>query len=168
MPEASQNGTQTRIQAGIQSGSTLIPSFRYRDAHAAVDFLERALGFTRHAVYPGPDNTVQHAELRHGSGMIMLGSASNPSLHPHLHAHPQDVEGRVTSSTYLVVPDCDPVWKSAQEAGAEILAELRTMSYGGRSFAIRDPEGYQWSVGEYSPWTAMEPATGTQGASNGA
>ncbi|HLI77241.1 MAG TPA: VOC family protein, partial [Acidobacteriaceae bacterium] len=76
-------------------GSTLIPSFRYRDANAAIDFLERALGFTRHAVYPGESNTVQHAELRHGSGMIMLGSASNPSPHPHLMAHPQDIGSRV-------------------------------------------------------------------------
>ena len=58
-------------------GSTLIPSLRYRDANAAIEFLERAFGFVRHAFYPGENPTVGHAELRHGSGMIMVGSATN-------------------------------------------------------------------------------------------
>ena len=43
--------------------------------------------------------------------------------------------------------------------------ELQTMSYGGRSFAVRDPEGYLWSVGEYSPWTLGGAATGADDAS---
>ena len=59
-------------------GSVLIPSVRYRDAHAAIDWLERAFGFVRHAVYEGPEGTVAHAEMRFGTGMIMLGSATNP------------------------------------------------------------------------------------------
>ena len=149
-------------------GSTLIPSLRYRDANAAIDFLERAFGFTRHAVYPGKENTVEHAELRHGSGMIMLGSATNPSPNKHMYATPGEIDGRVTSPLYLIVPDCNPVWESAKAAGAEVVGELKTMDYGGRAFSVRDPEGYLWSVGEYSPWTALEPATSTQTASNGA
>ena len=31
--------------------------------------------------------------------------------------------------------------------------------------AVRDPEGYLWSVGEYSPWTALEAATTPKSAS---
>ncbi len=30
--------------------------------------------------------------------------------------------------------------------------ELQTMEYGGQAFAVRDPEGYAWSFGEYDPW----------------
>ena len=150
------------------AGSTLIPSLRYRDAHAAIEFLERAFGFVRHAVYPGENNTVGHAELRHGSGMIMLGSATNPSPNARWYTTPADVDGRVTSPLYIIVPDCNPVWESAKVAGAEVVMELQTMSYGGQSFTVRDPEGYLWSVGEYSPWTALEPATGGESASNGA
>jgi uncharacterized glyoxalase superfamily protein PhnB len=33
------------------AGSTLIPSLRYRDAHAAIAWLERAFGFEQHVVY---------------------------------------------------------------------------------------------------------------------
>ncbi len=146
-------------------GSTLIPSLRYRDANAAITWLEKAFGFERHAYYPGPDGTVGHAELRHGSGMIMLGSASNPNPYPQFTATPAEVEGRVTSALYLIVGDCQPVWDACRVVGAEIIMELREMDYGGRAFTVRDPEGYSWAVGEYSPWTAREAATGAETAS---
>jgi uncharacterized glyoxalase superfamily protein PhnB len=133
-------------------GSALIPSLRYLDAHAAIDWLERALGFARHAVHDGPEGTVAHAELRFGNGIIMLGSATNPSPLKHLYATPAEIAGRVTSPLYLVVPDCEPVWQSAQAAGARVVMELREMEYGGKAFSVLDPEGYLWSVGEYDPW----------------
>ena len=56
----------------------MFPSLRYKDAHGAISWLERAFGFTRQAVYPGPDGTVGHAELKLGSGAIMLGSLGQP------------------------------------------------------------------------------------------
>jgi uncharacterized glyoxalase superfamily protein PhnB len=154
------------MQHSTPRGSTLIPSLRYRDAHAAIAFLERAFGLVRHAVYAGAENTVAHAELRHGSGMIMLGSATNPGPNARWYTTPAGADGRVTSPLYLVVPDCTPVWESAQAAGAEVIMELQTMSYGGRSFTVRDPEGYLWSVGEYDPWTVREQAAGGESASN--
>ena len=48
-------------------------SMRYRDAPAAIDWLERAFGFKRQVVHNGPDGTVAHAELRYGDGLVMLG-----------------------------------------------------------------------------------------------
>jgi uncharacterized glyoxalase superfamily protein PhnB len=138
------------------AGSTLIPSLRYRDAHAAIAWLERAFGFEQHVVYGGPNGTVGHAELRFGTGMIMLGSASNPNPYPQFYATPAEIGGRVTSPLYLIVPDCEPVYASAQAAGAEIVMELRTMDYGGKAFTVRDPEGYTWAVGEYDPWKASK------------
>ena len=54
--------------------STVIPTLRYRDAHAAIAFLCDAFGFERRAVYEGDDGRVAHAELVLGGGMIMLGS----------------------------------------------------------------------------------------------
>ena len=154
--------------SGSTSGSTLMPSLRYRDAEAAINWLERAFGFVRHAHYPGPDGTVAHAELRHGSGMIMLGSASNPSPYPQFSATPEEIDGRNTAGLYLVVANCDPVWETCGTAGAQVVMELREMDYGGKAFTVRDPEGYTWAVGEYDPWTVHEAATGGQSASEGA
>jgi len=144
-------------QPETPAGSTLIPSVRYRDAYAAIDWLEHALGFVRHAVHDGPDCTVAHAQLTFGgTGMVMLGSASNPNPNPELNATPADIGGRVTSPLYLVAADCDPIYARAQAAGAEIIQALKTMDYGGRAFTVRDPEGYVWSVGEYDPWRSHE------------
>jgi len=139
-----------------QQGSTVIPSMRYRDAHAVIEWLVRVLGFHKQAVYDGPEGTVAHAQLTLGRGMVMLGSASNSSPYPQFYAVPEEIDGRVTSPIYIVVPDCGPVYANAQAAGAEIVQELRTMDYGGKGFTVRDPEGYLWSAGEYDPWATEE------------
>jgi uncharacterized glyoxalase superfamily protein PhnB len=135
------------------TGSTVIPSLRYRDAHAAIAWLVRVLGFHAQAVF---DGTVAHAQLTVGSGMVMLGSGSNSSPYPQFNALPDEVGGRVTSPIYIVVADCAPLYAQAQAAGVEIVQELRTMEYGGGAFTVRDPEGYVWSVGEYDPWAPEE------------
>jgi len=134
-------------------GSMLIPSLRYKDAHAAIAWLEKAFGLERNLVIDGPDGTVAHAQLSFGgSGMVMLGSSTNQSPEAQFYATPDEIGGRVTSALYLVAPDCEPVYASAKAAGAHVVMELRTMEYGGKAFAVRDPEGYRWSVGEYDPW----------------
>ena len=55
----------------------LIPCLRYEDAPAAIDFLCRAFGFTRHAVYADDaDRTlIHHARLMLDGNLIMLSSA---------------------------------------------------------------------------------------------
>lgn len=138
-------------------GSSIMPSFRYRDAPAAISWLVRMFGFTERAVYPGPENTIAHAELALGDGMVMLGSATNRNPHADYMALPAEINGRITSPTYLVVADCEPVYARVQQAGVDIVSEMRTMDYGGKAFTVRDPEGYMWSVGEYDPWA---PQTG--------
>lgn len=30
--------------------------------------------------------------------------------------------------------------------------DIADMSYGGRAFSCRDPEGHLWSIGTYDPW----------------
>ena len=51
--------------------STAIPGMHYRNAADAIEWLCRVFGFEKHAVYPGPGNTIVHAELTLGGGMIM-------------------------------------------------------------------------------------------------
>ncbi len=131
--------------------AAVIPSLRYRDAHAAIAWLTRVFGFTAQAVYDGPDNTVAHAQLTLGRGMIMLGSASNSGGSAESLVQPEEIGNRATGQIYLVVPDIEAVYAAAQAAGA-VTHPLREMDYGGRGFGCSDPEGHLWAVGEYDPW----------------
>ena len=60
--------------------STIMPSLRYKDAPAAIDWLCQVFGFARHAVYANPDGTIGHAELTLGGGMIMLGRGKTTNM----------------------------------------------------------------------------------------
>ena len=131
--------------------STVIPALRYRDAHAAIDWLCNILGFTRHAVYPGPDNTVGHAELTLGNGMIMLGSYKNDDYGKGFKS-PAELGNIETRSSYIVVKDAEAVWHRAQAAGAQVVRTFQATDYGSHEFTIKDPEGHSWSVGTYDPW----------------
>src|ERR1700684_1751469 len=106
------------------SPSTIMPAMRYRDAHAAIDWLCTVFGFERHAVYPGPDNTVGHAELTLGNGMIMLGSCKDDDYGRGFKS-PGESGGVETRSAYVVVPDADEVYARAQEAGAVIVRPIQ-------------------------------------------
>lgn len=128
----------------------VFPALRYRDAAAAIDWLERAFGFERDMVVAGPEGTIAHAQLTHRSGMLMLGSATDDS------PWPQPPGG---AGTYVVVDDPDAHHARAVQAGAQIVMELTDQYYGSREYAARDPEGNLWSFGTYRPG-AHGPAPG--------
>lgn len=138
-----------------KSGSTVIPGLRYRDAPAMIDWLCRAFGFEKHAVYPNPDGTIAHAQLTLGNGMIMLGSVTSGTPHSELIRQPDELKKSETQSPYLAVPDCDAVYAKAKKAGAEMVFDIKDQDYGGRGFTCRDPEGHLWSVGDYDPWAGQ-------------
>ena len=60
-----------------QSGSVIIPTMRYKDAPAAIEWLCNAFGFKKHLVVPGENDTIAHAQLSFGNAMIMLGSEND-------------------------------------------------------------------------------------------
>ena len=133
--------------------TTIIPSLRYRDALAAIEWLCRAFGFAKHAVYADGD-IVQHAQLTFGNGMIMLSSVDNASEWSRRIAQPDEIGGRETQVCCIVVADCDAHHARAVAAGATIVDPLETKEYGGKGYSCRDPEGHLWWFGSYDPWKA--------------
>jgi len=129
----------------------IIPTLRYRNAKAAVEWLCRAFGFEKHLVVPGESATVVHAELVYGNGMVMLGEARDDEFGK-LQKTPADVGGVGTQSPYIIVADADVHHARAVAAGAEVVYVLRDESYGGRGYSCRDPEGHLWNFGTYDPW----------------
>ena len=124
----------------------------YRKAPEAIEWLCRVFGFEKHAVYPGPDNTIMHAELTLGDGMIMLGSLRDDNEYRRFVKHPDEIGGAETHSVSLIVSDADAVCARGKAAGAEMLFDIEDKPYGGRGFTCRDPEGHIWNVGTYDPW----------------
>lgn len=121
-----------------------IPSFTYRDAPAALDFLERAFGFERGLVMTDDDGRrVPHAELRLGDAWIMLGSERDDDL----------ATAPGTTGIYVVVDDVDAIHERAVAAGAQIVRAPFDTDYGSRDFCARDPEGNMWFFGTYAPGT---------------
>ena len=129
--------------------SNIIPTMRYRDAYAAIDWLCDVLGFERHLVVPDGADGVAHAQLTLGNGMVMLGSARENDDDAVV---PPTPTGNLTQSAYVVVKDIEGSYGRVKDAGANIVMALEEQEYGGSLYAVRDPEGQCWNVGSYDPW----------------
>jgi uncharacterized glyoxalase superfamily protein PhnB len=132
--------------------SAIIPAIRYRNAKAAIEWLCRVFGFEQQLVVPGAGDTIAHAQLTLGGGMIMLGSAESASAWGQLIKQPDEIGGYETQGPYVVVEDADAVYARAKAAGATIVIDIQDQPQGGRAFTCRDLEGRLWSVGTYDPW----------------
>lgn len=120
--------------------SDIYPSLSYRDAPAAIEWLQRAFAFESGVAYEGENGLIEHAEMRHGGGMVMLASER------------EGEEGRHVGQgwAYVVVDDLDAHLERARAAGAEIVRERIDEDYGSFYGAL-DPEGNEWSFGTYRP-----------------
>jgi uncharacterized glyoxalase superfamily protein PhnB len=139
------------MNAQTISARAIIPTFKYRDAPRAIEFLCAAFGFEKHAVYAGAEGRIDHAQLKLGSDFIMLGSAGNDETWPS--KTPGDLGG-ATGGVYVVLErdeDVDAHCARARAAGANIISEPNSPDYGGRTYGAVDLEGYLWSFGSYRP-----------------
>lgn len=116
----------------------LYPTLRYDDPRAAHDWLERVIGFESVAVHEGEDGKIEHAEMRWGEDLIMFGA-------------PNEAFPKNPVTIYVTCDDPDAAYAKAKTAGGEITRELFDADYGNREFAVRDPEGNEWSFGTYEP-----------------
>jgi len=122
------------------------PVLTFRDAPAAIEFLEKAFGFVRVVVHTRDDDPtiVEHAEMRWPlGGGVMFGSAGKDNS-------PFGQRQPGTDLVYVVCDDPDALLERAVGAGANIVRELADEDYGSRDFTVRDPEGNLWSFGTYA------------------
>ncbi len=133
--------------------ATVIPTLRYGDASAAIEWLCEAFGFEKHLVVPGESETIAHAQLVFGNGMIMLGSALDREFDK-LQKPPSTTGSVPSQSPYIIVEDADKHYERAVAAGAEIVMDIKDEDHGGRGYSCRDPEGHIWNFGTYDPWAA--------------
>jgi uncharacterized glyoxalase superfamily protein PhnB len=120
----------------------IFPVMRYRDARASMAWLVRTFGFEKQVEYPGSDGTVAHAEIRFGTGVVGISSATPPKE--------DNPWSAVRQGLYVKVDDIDAHHERARGAGAEIMIPLRDTDYGSREYSARDLDGHVWGFGTYA------------------
>lgn len=129
-------GTVKPIPEGYHS---ITPYLYVKGAAKALDFYGKAFGATERMRMDMPDGTIGHAEIQIGDSVLML--ADPP---------PRAGEARgVTGSLVLYVEDVDTVFKRAIDAGASEVEPLQDKFYGDRMGTLRDPFGFEWSLGTH-------------------
>lgn len=116
----------------------ITPYLYYRDVDASLKFLAKAFGFRKFGVpMKGPDGKINHATMRLGDGVVMMGRP------PSVYRNPKQL-GQATQSLYINVEDVDKHFRKAKKAGANILEEPVDTEYGHRRYGATDPEGHEW------------------------
>ncbi len=120
---------------------TVTPYLLYEDGEDAIEFLTRAFGFREVDRTTGGAGGL-HAELETGAGggRIYVGQP------PGNFRNPRTVGA--TASVYVLVDDVDAHYEAANEAGAEIIEELRDVAFGQRRYGCTDPQGHEWYFAE--------------------
>lgn len=110
----------------------------YEDVGGALKFLSKAFGFRKRGrAMLGPDGKVNHAAMKLGDDLIMMGCPGSKYKNPKL-------LGQATQSLYVNVDNIDKHFERARKAGATILEKPADTFYGHRRYGAEDPEGHQW------------------------
>lgn len=113
-----------------------------RGAAAAIDFYQEVLGATERMRMPGdaPD-TIGHAELEIGTGLVMLADEF-----PDMGFLSPSAIGGTPVTVHVYVDDVDAVFARAVANGATASREVENQFYGDRSGQFVDPWGHRWNV----------------------
>jgi PhnB protein len=123
---------------------SITPHIVVRDAAAASDWYQRALGAEERDRLPLPGGKLMYVELWFGDTRVMaadefpdFGVVSPLSL------------GGTAVVLHLDCDDVDAVWARAVDAGAEILSPVQDQFWGDRQGQLRDPFGHKWNLAQH-------------------
>jgi uncharacterized glyoxalase superfamily protein PhnB len=132
----------------------IVPFIGYEDAAAAIEWLERAFGFSedRNARHE-QDGTITHAELELEGARIYL-STPRDYASPRRLREESELARRAYDNPWVIdghwveVDDLAEHHRRAVAAGATILREPEEPGIGYRIYTAEDPEGHRWMFGE--------------------
>jgi len=140
------------------------PTVFYRDPKAALDWLQRALGFETAMLLTDDAGRIAHCEVSaSGAHIGVAGEWEGPQLGGARMRSPASTGGVCTQFVWLDAPDVDALAARAAAAGGKLAQAPEDQFYGDRTCRILDPEGHVWcfrqKVAEVST-EAMEKASG--------
>ena len=132
-----------------QNYHSVTPYLIVQGAAKAIDFYKKAFGATEIMRFPGPNNTIAHAEIKIGDSPIMLSDEQ------HGYRSPQGYGGSPIS-LMVYVENVDKVFKQAVDSGAKSVRDVADQFYGDRVGTLTDPFGHTWSIGTHVEDVSME------------
>ena len=120
----------------------VLPTVYYRDADAAVLWLERVFGFKENYRVREDDGRIHTSQMFLGNCYLMLRYSGAEKLSP-LDA------GGATQSLTVIIDDVDEHFKHAQQEGAKIISSPTNRKYGERDYKVHDLEGHPWTFSQH-------------------
>ena len=120
---------------------SITPYLIIKGAGRAIDFYKQAFGALEIMRFPGPNNTIGHAELRIGDSVIMLADEmpGGPYRSP-------EAFGGSPVSLMIYTENVDDVFSRALSLGARQTRAVENQFYGDRSGNLIDPFGHVWTI----------------------
>lgn len=128
--------------------------FGYRDAPAALRWLERAFGFETLYEVPDGEGGIMHSEVKFGAVAFMVFSDAGAG-----YDRPARKGDSVGQGMYVSVEQdatVDTIHASAAEAGATVIWAPEATEWGSYRCRVLDLEGYEWTFGTLHPGQAPE------------
>jgi len=115
--------------------ATVTPVLVYPDVRAAVEWLEKTLGFEERVRI----GEAHRAQLRVGTdGAVVVADVRGEQVRPS--------GGVVTHLVKVRVTDVDMAFGRARDCGARVVEEPTTYDYGERSCVVEDLAGHRWEL----------------------
>jgi len=132
----------------------IVPFIGYEDAARAIDWLERAFGFSEDRGARHEENgTITHAELDLNGARIYV-STPRDYASPRRLREETELARRAYDNPWVIdghfveVDDLDDHYRRALAAGTTILREPEDPGVGYRIYSAEDPEGHRWMFGQ--------------------
>jgi|ERR1700678_524753 PhnB protein len=122
----------TKVKPVPEGYHTVSPYIVVSGVDKLIDFAKHAFGATEVYVSKRPDGSVQHAEVKIGDSIVMMGEG-------------QDIK-KFPAMLHLYIEDVDAVYQRALQAGAKSIREPSDQPYGDRSGGVEDAFGNQWWI----------------------
>jgi PhnB protein len=108
-----------------------------------IEFTKQVFGASEGERFSRPDGSIQHASVKIGDSIVMLGE-------------PQEASQAMPAMLYVYVSDTDAAYQRAIQAGARSLRAPQNEFYGDRSAGVEDASGNQWWIGTHIEEVAPE------------